>query len=78
MKPITEEIVLTLIERAERRQNATKPANDPQPRLPDSKDADADGEEAEDEDCRVIRLDFARRTARVRQTVSGVFCYARA
>lgn len=76
MKPITEEIVLTLIERAERRQNATEPANDPLPLLPESKDAE--GEETEEEDCRVIRFDFARRTARVRQSVSGVFCYARA
>ena len=75
MKPITEEIVLTLIERAERRQNAGKPANDPQP-LRDSKKEDK--EETEDKDCRVIRLDFARHSALVRQTVSGVFCYARA
>ena len=70
MKPITDEIILSLIERAERRQKAAVPANDTQPLTKPILDiAHAGG-------GRIISFDFARRRARARQTVSGLFCYA--
>lgn len=64
MKPITDEIVLSLIERAERRQGVLRPANK------------VDAVSAEQPSGRIISLDFVRRRLAARQTVSGVFCYA--
>ena len=70
MKPITDEIVLSLIERAERRQKTYLPANDTAP-IKGKKLALANTGES-----RVISLDFVRRATRAHETVSGVFCYA--
>lgn len=70
MKPITDEIVLSLIERAERRQRACLPANDTAP-ITGTKSAVASSGRS-----RVISLDFVRRATRAHETVSGVFCYA--
>lgn len=68
MKPITDDIVLSLIERAERRQRARHPANSAAPVSSSTDRTPSSG--------RIISLDFVRRRARVPQTVSGVFCYA--
>ena len=70
MKPITDEIVLSLIERAERRQRAYLPANDTAPITQKKPALTSSGE------SRVISLDFVRRATRAHETVSGVFCYA--
>ena len=70
MKPITDEIILSLIERAERRQKAQVPANDTTPLSKPILDI------AHPKGGRIISFDFARRKARARQTVSGLFCYA--
>ena len=69
MKPITDDIVLSLIERAERRGSALHPANEVQPVSGASgADAPASG--------RIISLDFVRRHMRAKETVSGFFFYA--
>ena len=70
MKPITDEIILSLIERAERRQKAAVPANDSGPLSKRILDI------THPEGGRIISLDLARRSARARQTVSGLFFYA--
>lgn len=69
MKPITDDIILSLIERAERREASLHPANSAAP-LPSSSANRAPSS------GRIISLDLVRRRTRVRQTVSGVFCYA--
>ncbi len=69
MKPITDEIVLSLIERAERRRGALRPANSSEP-------VPADAVSGAPSSGRIISLDFVRRRVRDRQTVSGLFCYA--
>ncbi len=69
MKPITDEIVRSLIERAERRETAKCPANTAAPIPPAAKDGSPSS-------GRIISFDFMRRTVRSRQTVSGLFCYA--
>ena len=69
MKPITDEVIRSLIERAERRQRALSPANDTAP-LTKGKAALANTKKSQ-----VISLDFVRRSNRNKQTISGVFCY---
>lgn len=69
MKPITDEIVRSLIERAERRETATCPANTPAP-VPEG------AAEGLPSSGRIISFDFMRRKVRSRQTVSGLFFYA--
>ena len=69
MKPITDDIVLSLIERAERRCSALHPANEVQP-VPGAERSEAPAS------GRIISLDFVRRHMRSHQTVSGFFCYA--
>ncbi len=64
MKPITDEIVVSLIERAERRQGTMRPANDMKAGT------------RPDVAARIISLDLIRRCAKARETVTGVFCYA--
>lgn len=68
MKPITDEIVRSLIERAQRRETAKCPANIPA-EVPDA------GEGGASLSGRIISFDFMRREVRSRQTVSGLFCY---
>ena len=70
MRPITDEIILSLIERAERRQSARSPANDTTPL---SKPAAVVSKPRKE---KVISLDFVRRSQRKGRTISGVFCYA--
>ena len=65
MKPITDDIVLSLIEGAKRRQHAIAAAND------------AHGAKGElSPRGKIISLDLARPVRRVRQTVNGVFFYS--
>ncbi len=70
MKPITDEIILSLIERAERRQKAASPANDTTPLSKSILDI------AHPSGGRIISLDFSRRRMRAKRTVSGLFFYA--
>ena len=76
MKPITDDIVLTLIEGAKERQarNAARPMKKGDARIIDL--ASRGNRQASDRGGRVISLDVMRRAALVRRTVSGVFCYA--
>ncbi len=68
MKPITDEVILSLMESAERRQRTQAPANDTaRPSKPIIELARLEG------GGRIISLDFMRRKARAKQTVSGRF-----
>lgn len=67
MKPITDEIIHSLIERAERRQGSFSAANDITP-VPNT-NASVRG-------ARIISLERAHPALRLRQTVNGIFCYA--
>ena len=69
MKPITDDIVLSLIEGAKKRQRSI-PANGTKPLRTDRADS------TRSERAKVISLDLVRPVRRVRQTVSGVFFYA--
>ena len=69
MKPITDEIVHSLIEGAERRQNRADAVNDPVPLLRTS--------EMARRGMRFISLEREHPALRLRETVTGVFCYAR-
>jgi hypothetical protein len=69
MKPITDEIVRSLIERAERRETAACPANITVP----ASEEDGVGQAMS---RRIISFDFMRRRVQRRQTVSGLFVYA--
>ena len=69
MKPITDEIIHSLIAGAERRQNDVKAINDPIPLLKTS--------EIARRGMRFISLERAHPALRLRETVNGVFCYAR-
>ena len=70
MKPITDDIVLSLIEAAKRRQQAVLPANNSKP-LPRQSIGRKPAETG-----RVITLNVTRPIRRVSQTISGVFFYA--
>ncbi len=77
MKPITDDIVLSLIEGAKKRQAGTQARvryGGLGARIIDL--ADHNGKPASDLSGRVISLDVIRRAGVVRRTVSGVFCYA--
>ena len=77
MKPITDDIVLTLVEGAERRQpKSGAPAGRSRLSARVIDFARWSGSVASDPGGRVIPLDFVRRAGQVRRTVSGVFCYA--
>lgn len=69
MKPITDEIIHSLIEGAERRQPGLRAANDGFP-LSKSSELSRRG-------LRIISLERAHPALRLRETVNGVFCYAR-
>jgi|GEM_PF-4498757 len=76
MKPITEDVVLSLIKGAERRQSKLPiRARDIRPSARIIDFASQSESMASDPGDRVINLDFFRRAGRVRRTVSGVFCY---
>lgn len=78
MKPITDDVVLTLIEGAKRRQQSRDLGIAGETRLTKLAlgIANGNGPVAAGAGARIISLDFARRTGRVRRTVSGLFCYA--
>jgi len=69
MKPITDEIIHSLIEGAERRQLGPKATNEA---VPLSKSS-----ELARRSLRMISLERAHPALRLRETVNGVFCYAR-
>jgi len=68
MKPITDEVILSLVERADRRQKNLKVTK-----------ATALGRQIKKERFRrgrLISLDIVRRQPLMHQTISGVYCYA--
>ena len=69
MKPITDDIVLSLIEGAKQRQKKNGSANCARATRSNAQsDAKAEG-------GKIISLDFSRPVRRVRQSMSGVFFY---
>ncbi len=68
MKPITDDIIHSLIERAESRERILAAANDPIPLSRSSMFARRG--------ARIILFEQVHPALRLRETVSGVFCYA--
>lgn len=72
MKPITDEFILSIIERADSRQLKASPAGTSSavagPNLPKRKSLRGP--------AGIISLEFARSKSIAQQTVSGLFCYS--
>lgn len=65
MNPITDEVILSLMESAERRQRSQAPASETaRPSKPIT----------HPEGGRIISLEFTHRKARARQMVGGLYC----
>ena len=67
MKPITEDVVFSILQGLEKRERRKTPVQDAKTAALHEKILNRDS------DRRIISLDFARR--RARRTVSGMFCY---
>lgn len=67
MKPITDDVVFSILQGLEKRERRQNAVHDPKTAALHEKILARDGER------RIISLDFARR--RARRTVSGMFCY---